>query len=1014
MERKKLSLWKKCMFTLLVGLLPAFAGYAQTVTVKGVVVDATNEPVIGANVVEKGTTNGIITDLDGNFTLTVKQGATIVFSFIGFTPQELPATTEPMHVVLREDTELLDEVVVIGYGSVKKDDATGSVTAIKPDKMNRGLTTNAQDLMAGKIAGVNIVSSGGSPGGGATIRIRGGSSLNANNDPLIVIDGLAMDNDGVKGLSNPLSMVNPNDIETFTVLKDASATAIYGSRASNGVIIITTKKGSLEGGKAKLRVTYDGNVSMGNVKKTLDVMSADAYRARIKEQYGENSNAYKALGTADTDWQKEIYRTALSTDHNVSVFGGVGSMPFRVSVGYTNQNGILKTSNFERYTASLNLSPSFLDGMLKLNGNLKGMYAKSRFADVGAVGAATKMDPTHPVRDAGNTYQKYFGGYFQGTTDGKSLNDPTWLLTNNSLAPANPVSMLEMKDDQAKSQSLVGNLEADYKFHFLPDLRIHANGGMDLSTGKQTTDIGPYSFSNNYYGSYGFEKIDKYNLSFNSYLQYMKAVGIHNFDVMVGYEWQHFHRKGNNRYAGLYPSTNTVNPGKEYSPSSKEWASENYLVSFFGRLNYTLADKYLFTATVRHDGSSRFNKDHRWGTFPSFAFGWKMKEEGFLKDVDALSDLKLRLGYGVTGQQNIGSDYSYFASYTANRGFAYYPIGYGKGESYRPDAYNKNLKWERTTTYNAGLDYGFLNGRLTGSVDYYFRRTDDLINYVYVSAGTNFKNQVNANIGSLENKGVEFTINAKPIVQKDFTWDLGFNLTYNDGKITKLTGGDRTDYYVATGGVTVGTGGTVQAHAVDHPAYSFYVYQQVYDEKGKPIENTFVDRNGDGVINDADKYFYKKPTADVLMGLSSKFVYKAWDLSFTLRTSLNNYVYNNVEADASNMSQLYVPSGYLINRPTMVLENNFQGEGNYYMSDYFVQNASFLKCDNITLGYSFNLKKVGTGRVFAAVQNVFTVTKYKGLDPELITGSGTGTNYGIDRDFYPRPLTSLIGLTLNF
>ena len=1005
---------KRSICLLLFALFFAAGGYAQKITVKGTVVDEMNEPVIGANVVEKGTINGIITDLDGHFTLSVDEKAVIVVSYIGYKPQEVNATKDPMRIILREDSEMLEEVVVIGYGSVKKDDATGSVTAIKPDKMNRGLTTNAQDLMAGKIAGVNVVSSGGTPGGGATIRIRGGSSLNANNDPLIVIDGLAMDNDGVKGLSNPLSMVNPNDIETFTVLKDASATAIYGSRASNGVIIITTKKGSLEGGKSKVRITYDGNVSMSNAKDKIEVMNADEYRARIKQQYGESSDAYKALGNANTDWQKEIYRVAFSTDHNISMYGGLGTTPFRVSIGYTNQNGILKTSNFERYTASLNLSPSFFEGMLKLNGNLKGMYAQSRFADAGAVGAATRMDPTHPVMGEGEIYPKYFGGYFQWTNDGKALNDPTWTVTNNSLAPANPVSLLELKNDRAKSKSLVGNLEVDYKFHFLPDLRIHANGGMDLSTGKQTTDVSPYSFTNNYYGSYGFEEIDKYNLSFNTYLQYVKLAGIHNLDAMAGYEWQHFHREGNNRYTGYYPKTNTINPGKEYSPSHKEWASENFLVSFFGRLNYTLAGKYLFTATVRRDGSSRFHKDHRWGTFPSFAFGWKMKEEGFLKDVDALSDLKLRLGYGVTGQQNIGSDYSYFASYTANKGFAYYPIGYGKGESYRPDAYNKNLKWEKTTTSNAGLDFGLMNGRISGAVDYYYRRTDDLINYVYVSAGTNFKNQVNANIGSLENRGVEFSIHAKPVVQKDFTWDIGFNLTYNKNKITKLTSGDGEGYYVSTGGISYGTGNKVQAHAVGHPAYAFYVYQQVYDEKGKPIENTFVDRNGDGIINESDKYFYKKPTADVLMGLSSKMLYKAWDFSFTLRTSLNNYVYNDVESSSSNLSQLYAPSGFLINRPTMTLANNWQGEGNFYMSDYFVQNASFLKCDNITLGYSFNLKKLGSGRVFAAVQNVFTITGYKGLDPELITGSGTGLNYGIDRDLYPRPFTSLMGVTLNF
>ena len=994
----------RTILPLLLGMFLSIGAFAQQISIKGHVKDVTGEPIIGANILVKGTSNGTITDFDGNFVLNAPQNSILVFSFVGYESAEIPAARN-MVVTLQDDAVMLEEAVVIGYGTVKKNDATGSVTAIKPDKLNRGLTTNAQDLMAGKIAGVNVVSNGGTPGGGATIRIRGGSSLSASNDPLIIIDGLAMDNDGVKGLANPLSMVNPNDIETFTVLKDASATAIYGSRASNGVIIITTKKGSAG---AAPSVAYDGNVSMSNVKETLDVLNASDYRKWIVALYGEDSDAYRALGNSNTDWQDEIYRTALSTDHNLTISGGLKNMPYRVSLGYTNQNGIIETSKFERYTASVNVAPSFLDGYLKLNGNLKAMLAKSRYADSGVVGAAARFDPTQSVYSSDDVYKNYFGGYFQWTTNGTSLNDPNWTRTFNSLAPANPVSTLEMKNDRATSKSLVGNLEVDYKFHFLPDLRLHMNGGMDVSTGKQNTDVSPYSASNNYYGSYGWEKIDKYNLSFNSYLQYTKELNIHNFDVMGGYEWQHFHREGSSRYNGYYQSTHTEKPGEAYNLTTKEWASENFLVSFFGRLNYSLLDRYLFTATVRHDGSSRFHKDNRWGTFPSFALGWKIKEEAFMKDVDLFSDLKLRLGYGMTGQQNIGSDYAYFASYNANKDGAYYPIGYGNGETYRPNAYNKNLKWEKTTTYNAGLDFGFLNGRITASADYYFRKTDDLLNYVYVAAGTNFKNQVNANVGSLENRGFEFTINAKPIVEKDLTWDVGFNLTYNKNEITKLTSGEGEGYYVTTGGISAGTGNTVQAHAVGQPASSFYVYQQVYDKNGKPIENLFVDRNGDGVVNESDKYFYKKPTADVLMGFTSKLIYKAWDLSFSLRASFNNYVYNDVESNNSDMGTLYAPSNFLVNRPTMVLDNNFQGTGNFYMSDYYVQNASFLKCDNITLGYSFKrLFGLGvSGRAYAAVSNVFTITDYKGLDPEV--------NGGIDRDIYPRPLVSLIGLSLNF
>ena len=992
----------KVLFTLVIGLFLSVGAFAQQIAVKGIVKDTTGEPVIGANVLVKGTTNGTITDFDGNFQLSANKGDIIVISFIGFTAQELPATAELMNVVLKDDSEMLSEVVVIGYGVAKKNDLTGSVTAMKPDEMNKGLVTNAQDMMQGKIAGVNVTSASGTPGAGAQIRIRGGSSLNASNDPLIVIDGLAMDNSGVQGLSNPLSMVNPNDIETFTVLKDASATAIYGSRGSNGVIIITTKKGK---SGSKPTINYSGNVSVSTKKKTIDVMDGDEFRQFVTNMYGEGSAAVNTLGKANTDWQSEIYRAAVSTDHNVTLSGGLKNMPYRATVGYTNQQGILKTSKFERLTASLNLSPSLLEDHLKINLNAKGMIAKTRYANTSAVNAAVWMDPTQDIYDSRDEY-KNFGGYFQWTSNGAALNDPNWPLTYNTLATKNPVALLDQQDDNATSKTFIGNAEFDYKVHGFEDLRLHMNLGADYSTGKQTTIISPYSSTNHYYGYDGWTETDKYNLLFTAYAQYMKDFNeAHHFDIMGGYEWQHFHREGMSNGWGYYQSTHNEKPGQktEHNANNNPWATENYLVSFFGRANYSLLDRYMLTATVRYDGSSRF-KDH-WALFPSFAFGWRIKEEAFLKDVDALSDLKLRLGYGQTGQQEGIGDYNYFASYNVNTAVdSFYPL-IGNGQLNRPNAYNNNLTWETTTTYNAGLDFGFWNGRLTGNIDWYYRETTDLLNTVSVAAGSNFRNQVMSNIGSLKNTGIEASLNWKAISNNDWLWDLGVNFTYNQNEITELVDGD----YQLTGGISSGTGNMCQAHAVGHPAGSFYVYQQVYDSKGMPIEGAVVDRNGDGTITTADKYLYKSPSAPWTAGFTSKLMYKNWDFSFSLRASFDNYVFNDLEAGSSNISssQVLAQSGYLSNRPKNVLGKAWQTY-DWVLSDYFVQNGSFLKCDNITLGYTFDQlfgAKIG-GRVYATASNVFTITNYKGIDPEVAGG--------IDNSLYPRPFTALVGLSLNF
>ncbi|MDO4164266.1 MAG: TonB-dependent receptor [Bacteroides sp.] len=993
--------------TLILGLFLSVGAYAQSITVKGHVKDALGG-VIGASVVEKGnTTNGTITDLDGNFSLAVPQGSTLVISFIGYKTQEVAAASSVV-VTLVEDSEMLDEVVVIGYGVAKKNDLTGSVTAIKPDEKNKGLVTNPQDMMQGKIAGVSVTTGSGAPGTGANIRIRGGSSLNASNDPLIVIDGLAMDNNGVKGLSNALSMVNPADIETFTVLKDASATAIYGSRGSNGVIIITTKKGR---SAQKASVSYNGNVSISMKKKTLDVMNADEYRSFIESYYGADSEAYSKLGDTSTDWQDEIYRTAVSHDHNVTVTGGLKNMPYRVSLGYTNQNGILKTSDFERYTASVNVNPTFFDQHLTVNVNLKGMIANTRYANTGAISAATRMDPTHPIKDSDSKYDN-FDGYFQWLKEGTELNDSSWAWITESNAVRNPVAMLEQYKDKAKSKSLIGNIELDYKVHGLEDLRLHMNFGADISTGKQTTWESPHASGDNaYYGWDGWNEEDKDNLSFNAYAQYYKDFNEkHHFDIMGGYEWQHFHRKGNYDGWGTYPDTNNDSSlrGTQYGRSYSAWDTENYLVSFFGRANYSFMDRYLLTATVRYDGSSRF-KDH-WALFPSFAFGWRMKEEAFLKDVNFLSDLKLRLGYGQTGQQEGIGDYNYFASYNVNTNpDSYYPI-IGDGTLNRPDAYNENLTWETTTTYNAGIDFGFFDSKLTGSVDYYYRKTTDLLNTVYVSAGSNFRNQVTSNIGSLKNTGVEVSLTYRPIQTKDWGWEITANATYNNNEITELTGDE--DYYVSTGGISSGTGNNCQAHAVGHAASSFYVYQQVYDEEGMPIEGVYVDRNADGIINQDDLYFYKSPMAPWTAGLSSRLTYKNWDFGFSLRASIGNYVFNDVADGFANIDKTYDSSfGYLQNRPMSAVKMGWKTYDNA-LSDYWVQNGSFLKCDNITLGYSFEKLfqtsgyKGISGRVYATASNVFTITNYDGIDPEVFRG--------IDNNIYPRPFSVVIGLNLNF
>ena len=998
---------------------------AQQISVSGVVKDAANgEPILGASILEKGTTKGIITNLDGQFTISVPSNATLVVKYLGYLTVEVPVSGKKNLVVqLKENSIALGEVVAIGYGVVKKNDATGSLTAIKPDKLNKGLTNNAQDMIIGKIAGVNVTTGGGTPGGSATIRIRGGASLNASNDPLFVIDGLAMDNDGIKGVANPLSSINPNDIESFTVLKDASATAIYGSRASNGVIIITTKRADKN---SKMHVSYDGNISVSTVKKTFDVLSGDQFRTLVDSLWANPvpsnpsdpkntvpTQIRNTLGTENTNWYKQIFQTALSHDHNISVTGNYLKMPYRVSVGYTNQNGIIKTSNFERIMGGFNLSPSFFDDHLKVNLNAKGMLVRNRYADAGVVGAAAYMDPTQPITSTDSKFAPY-GGYWQWRA-----------VTGTTLGTANPVATLEQKQDVSNAKDFIGNAEFDYKFHFLPELRAHLNLGMEASDGIQTLNIDSLSAGDSPWGRTGFTKESKSNTSLNAYLQYSKEIDNHKFDVMGGYEWQHFYREGSSIYEGIVKNVvDSRTPdlvGHDYKPDA--WKTESYLVSFFGRLNYAYAGKYLATFTLRDDGSSRFSAENRWGLFPAAAVAWKINEEDIVKSADIFSELKLRLGYGITGQQNIlQGDYPYIPIYTTNITGAYYPFGNIYYQTSKPDAYNKNLKWEQTTTWNGGFDYGFLNNRITGSIDYYYRNSVDLINVVNVPAGTNFKNKVISNIGTLENRGLEFSINAKAISTKDCSWEIGYNVALNKNLITKLTSGDGADYTVSTGGTFQGT---TQVYNVGHPTYSFWIYEQKYDANGRPIEegavnpaggkytatDAFVDRTPDGIINEKDKYYYHSQNPDATMGLSSKLIYKGFDFGFTLRASIGNYMYNAVQSGTINVAKegVWNALGYFQNRPLSAFTDNYQGTStSSFMSDHFVQDASFVRCDNITLGYSFKnvLKYISTGRIYVTVQNPFVFTKYTGLDPEIYGG--------IDNNIYPRPMITVLGVSLNF
>lgn len=966
--------------------------WAQNRIVTGKITSADDGSVLpGANILEKGTVNGSVTDGEGNYRIQVKENAVLVFSFVGYSSQEVTVgSREVIDLVLSPDIATLSEVLIVGYGTVKKSDATGSVALISSQAFNKGVVNSPQELLMGKTAGVSVISNSGAPGNSSTIRIRGGSSLNASNDPLIVIDGVPVSNSNLGGSPNILSTINPNDIETFTVLKDASATAIYGLRASNGVIIITTKRG---GKDFKINYTVTGTIA--TAPRKVDVYSGDEFRTLLNEQFPGNNAVLSLLGSANTDWQKEIYKeAAFGQDHNLNVSGTAQKIPYRVSVGYNNTDGILKTYNFKRTTLSLGLDPSLLNDQLKMSVNVKAMYNDNNFADQGAIGDAIAYDPTRPVYN-GNTRWRGYTTWTTGGIDGNSIN----------LAPGNPVARLDLTDNTSTVKRSIGNVKFDYTLPFLKELRATLNLGYDYQETKGHNNVRD-STQWIYLPTVAGGKINPYestgkNQLLDFYLTYTKELPSvsSKIDVMGGYSWAHFYSSG---------SDSTMNQKNEGSTRVNVYSTENYLVSFFGRVNYTLRDKYLLTATLRNDATSRFSPDNRWGLFPAVALGWKINQESFLKESKLISDLKLRVGYGVTGQQDIyGNDYPYIPTYTRSDDAARYPFGSTYYNTLRPDGYDANIKWETTTTVNAGLDFGFLENKITGSLDFYEKKSDDLIAYIPVPVGTNFTSSLTTNVGSLTNRGVELNLNAEVIANDDVQWVLGYNVSYNKNEITKLNLSGDPKFFIPLGGVGGTTSGTIQAHKVGYQRASYYVYQQIYDTNGKPVEDAYVDRNDDGVINTSDQYIYKKPDATVMMGVNSRLNYRQWDFSFSGRASLANYVYNNVAANSTYRS-LYNSMEYLSNVSKLADDTQFTTALNTRFSDYYIEDASFFRMDNINLGYSFkNIYKEKLNiRVGAGVQNVFVITKYTGLDPEI---SG-----GLDNNFFPRTRSYFLSLNCQF
>ena len=984
-----LSKSKRSILLVALFLMGCLQLLAQSRMIQGEVTDAQNgEPLIGATVMVEGEKSGTVTDFDGNFKLQVTSSAKKVkISYIGYV-DKIVEISDRMNVKLESDSQILTDVVVIGYGTARKSDLTGSVATVSSKDFNKGLVSSPEQLINGKVSGVQIMSNSGSASAGSTIRVRGGASLNASNDPLIVLDGVPLEQGGISGnSSNFLSMINPADIESMTVLKDASSTAIYGSRASNGVIIITTKKGQ-QGG---LKINFNTTNSLQTRAQMVDMLSYDDF-VNVINQFGTD-NQKSLLGTANTDWNDEVYRTAFGTDNNLSVSGSIDKwLPFRVSVGYYNQSGLVRKDNVERWTGNVVLTPSFFQDHLKLTINVKGTLNNNSFNNSGAVWAAATFNPTLPVYSGNSNY----GGYNEALdADGYPVN----------AGVRNPRGLVDLYDSKSKVSRFIGSMDVDYKVHFLPDLKLHATVGADYAKGDGTVHVPVYAAQSynkdeSLGGSdykYGPQKNENRLLTlYANYAKYFEDIKS-NVDLTAGYDYQY--------WKSTTPLYYTKSAAGTTLSTVKASDYRHVMLSYYGRINYSFDGKYLLTATVRRDASSRFSKDTRWGTFPSVALGWTLTEEPWLKNQKVLSNLKLRASYGVTGQQEGIGNYNYLPVYTSSVTGAEALINGQYINTYRPEAYVENLKWETTTSWNFGLDFGFLNGRIGGAIDFYTRKTKDLLASVPTAAGTNFSKTILTNVGNVDSKGIEVSLNATPIQTKDWEWNLSYNFTWQNMKVKNLSltkGGSQTNVKV---------GPSIDAYQFQvlsegYEPYMFYVYHQLYDpETGKPIEGAYPDLNHDGEINDADLYRYHSPAPKYIMGLSTSLRYKQLTLGMSFRANIDNYVYNGMGMSTGAWETVSYNNSQLNNLNTSFLKTGFKTR--QYLSDYYVENASFLKLDNLSLSYNVGkINKWASLTVSAMVQNVFTITGYSGTDPEVPNG--------MDNSFYPRPRTYSLSLGLQF
>lgn len=1001
---KNLLKISKQLMVLTVFTLFSFVAFSQT-NVTGKVVDATGAVVPNATITVKGTRTAVKTAENGTYTISVPANGTLVVSSVGFGNIEIPVDGKStVDFTLTQANAQLNEVVVVAYGSRKRGDLTGSVTAVTAKDFQKGFIPSPEQLLQGKVAGLQITSGGGSAGGGSKIRIRGGASLNSSNDPLIVIDGVPVEGNGISGSSNLLSTINSNDIESVSVLKDASATALYGSRASNGVIIVTTKKGT----RGKVRYNFNTQVSLSVVGKTVDVLTGDEVRSIITaDAAATGSNTYKnLLGTANTDWQDEIYQKAIGLDNNISASGAIGSVPFRASFGYLTQEGVLLKNKFDRVSGSLNLSPKLFTEHLSVNVNARASRINNNFSDQGAVGAAINFDPTQAVR-ANNKY----GGYFE------------WLQPDGlpiDLANRNPLGLINLRDNKSVVNRFIGNVVLDYKLHFFPDLHVIANFGLDKTKGEGNDNIDSLSPTNYKTGGrkVHYEQ-GKQNVLADIQLFYAKEIKSINtkLDVLVGHSYQEFRTDVYNFSAFSYRKLS--NPAKPELKDTIDLSQPTFardkpmyrLESYLARVNFNISDKYLITASLRRDASSKLAPETRVGYFPAIAAAWKLKDE-FFANSNKLSDLKLRLSWGETGQQDGIGYYSYLTRYSVSNASAQYMFGDTYYTFLRPEGYDRTIKWESTATTNFGLDFGFFNNRISGSFDYYIKKTKDLLSDVPVAPGANFVNRITTNVGNMDVHGVEFVLNTTPVKTANTSWDLGFNISYNKREITNLLRYQDPNFKgIDVGGIGIATGNFIGKNVVGYSPNSFYVYKQIYDKNDKPIEGLYEDINRDGQINADDRYLYKKPDADVLLGFSTQVQYKKFSVGLTAHGMIGNYLFNQYDAGSGILSVLKNPVNFIGNAADVYLETGFRNNSNnQFLSDYFIENASFLRIDNINLGY--NVGKVFSNkasmRISGSIQNVAVISKYKGLDPEI------SNDNGIDGNIYPRPRIFSLGVNLDF